>query len=80
MSLVWCWLVGLESRPKPESPGPPEFALLRHQAVSGPKARQAKQSMVRILVVDCDRFNDPSAGSPTETLLRLLLPLGGRVQ
>jgi hypothetical protein len=29
--------------------------------------------------VDIDRFNDPSAGSPTETLLRLLLPLGGRV-
>ena len=27
-----------------------------------------------------DRFNDPSAGSPTETLLRLLHPLGGRVQ
>ena len=26
-----------------------------------------------------DRFNGPSAGSPTETLLRLLLPLGGRV-
>ena len=26
-----------------------------------------------------DRFNDPSAGSPTETLLRLLLPLSGRV-
>ena len=25
-------------------------------------------------------FNDPSAGSPTETLLRLLLPLNGRVQ
>ena len=25
------------------------------------------------------RFNDPSAGSPTETLLRLLLPLDGRV-
>ena len=24
-------------------------------------------------------FNDPSAGSPTETLLRLLLPLNGRV-
>ena len=29
--------------------------------------------------VGVDRFNDPSAGSPTETLLRLLLPLGGRV-
>ena len=27
-----------------------------------------------------DRFNDPSAGSPTETLLRLLLPLDRRVQ
>ena len=26
-----------------------------------------------------DRFNDPSAGSPTETLLRLLLPLNGAV-
>ena len=25
------------------------------------------------------KFNDPSAGSPTETLLRLLLPLDGRV-
>ena len=27
-----------------------------------------------------DRINDPSAGSPTETLLRLLLPLGERGQ
>ena len=27
-----------------------------------------------------DSPNDPSAGSPTETLLRLLLPLGGRVR
>ena len=26
------------------------------------------------------RFNDPSAGSPTETLLRLLLPLNDKVQ
>ena len=25
------------------------------------------------------RANDPSAGSPTETLLRLLLPLGDKV-
>ena len=25
------------------------------------------------------RVNDPSAGSPTETLLRLLLPLNGQV-
>ena len=33
----------------------------------------------RVHGVVIDRFNDPSAGSPTETLLRLLLPLGGRV-
>ena len=26
-----------------------------------------------------DRVNDPSAGSPTETLLRLLLPLSDKV-
>ena len=26
------------------------------------------------------RVNDPSAGSPTETLLRLLLPLNDKVQ
>ena len=25
-------------------------------------------------------FNDPSAGSPTETLLRLLLPLNNQVR
>ena len=25
-------------------------------------------------------FNDPSAGSPTDTLLRLLLPLDNKVQ
>ena len=29
--------------------------------------------------VGIDRFNDPSAGSPTETLLRLLLPLSDKV-
>ena len=27
----------------------------------------------------CIRANDPSAGSPTETLLRLLLPLSDKV-
>ena len=27
-----------------------------------------------------ESVNDPSAGSPTETLLRLLLPLNGKVQ
>ena len=32
-----------------------------------------------IFQVDAYRENDPSAGSPTETLLRLLLPLSGKV-
>ncbi len=32
-----------------------------------------------IFEVDAYRENDPSAGSPTETLLRLLLPLSGKV-
>ena len=31
------------------------------------------------LVLDIHRVNDPSAGSPTETLLRLLLPLSDKV-
>jgi hypothetical protein len=31
------------------------------------------------LVLDKIRVNDPSAGSPTETLLRLLLPLNEQV-
>ena len=29
---------------------------------------------------DYENFNDPSAGSPTETLLRLLLPLNDQVR
>ena len=31
------------------------------------------------LVISSFFVNDPSAGSPTETLLRLLLPLGDKV-
>lgn len=31
------------------------------------------------LVISSNFVNDPSAGSPTETLLRLLLPLGDMV-
>ena len=42
-------------------------------------ANLPKGQTVLVLGVGIDRFNDPSAGSPTETLLRLLLPLGGRV-
>ena len=35
--------------------------------------------IIMILVANNERVNDPSAGSPTETLLRLLLPLSVRV-
>ena len=41
-----------------------------------PKQRQVK---VHIGFGSCKLGNDPSAGSPTETLLRLLLPLNDRV-
>ena len=47
-------------------PGPPTRHL----------ERQTKRSEFAERI---DHSNDPSAGSPTETLLRLLLPLGGRV-
>ena len=36
-----------------------------------------KNLRLRCFIIEC--VNDPSAGSPTETLLRLLLPLSGRV-
>ena len=32
-----------------------------------------------VLGFELNRVNDPSAGSPTETLLRLLLPLSDKV-
>jgi hypothetical protein len=66
-------------RPTPElgeeQRGPPPVASERGRDASFLGERP--DSLVRS--VGIDRFNDPSAGSPTETLLRLLLPLGGRV-
>ena len=48
--------------------------------VPGKAMKQIPADRTRVVHgVGIDRFNDPSAGSPTETLLRLLLPLGGRV-
>ena len=35
--------------------------------------------MLEFVYTPSESFNDPSAGSPTETLLRLLLPLNGQV-
>ena len=50
---------------------------LQVNAAFSPRINGRPDSLVHS--VGIDRFNDPSAGSPTETLLRLLLPLGGRV-
>ena len=50
---------------------------LQINAAVAPRIHGRPDSLVHS--VGIDRFNDPSAGSPTETLLRLLLPLGGRV-
>ena len=56
-----------------------------------PKRRQSRRQTGRRPEAKCPRFfqtcsrevnefdNDPSAGSPTETLLRLLLPLNAQV-
>ena len=55
---------------------------VRNESQSAPDLAVKPVPADRTIVVHgvgIDRFNDPSAGSPTETLLRLLLPLGGRV-
>ena len=54
-----------------------QLGLRRHGA--DPRLEPWEPADKRVHGVLIDRFNDPSAGSPTETLLRLLLPLGGRV-
>ena len=45
-----------------------------------PPLRESGGSTVRGCAAAAGRDNDPSAGSPTETLLRLLLPLNDKVQ
>ena len=69
-----------ESKPalKKGRPTRPTTAGACAQPAEPIKARPVCGSTIR-LPEWSDRFNDPSAGSPTETLLRLLLPLGGRV-
>ena len=46
----------------------------------GPQTRREIVKHVRGLFCLAGFDNDPSAGSPTETLLRLLLPLNDKVQ
>ena len=40
--------------------------------------RDNKPSANEKVIANIERVNDPSAGSPTETLLRLLLPLSDK--
>ena len=69
-------VVGKEGRPTSVSRGPHRI-LLRVVIPRADRSQKPDKGKYSVLVLI--RFNDPSAGSPTETLLRLLLPLGGRV-
>ena len=60
-----------------DSRAQPEQQVNAAQEAPNPGGNDGPDREVHGVVID--RFNDPSAGSPTETLLRLLLPLGGRV-
>ena len=58
------------------SPNPPRTSLERTQmTVASPSATLTRKCTWIWMI----RVNDPSAGSPTETLLRLLLPLSDKV-
>ena len=60
-------------RPRSQTPRTPPLPL-------PPKGERQRRGEKRSKFAErIDHSNDPSAGSPTETLLRLLLPLGGRV-
>jgi hypothetical protein len=77
-AMVWlcvCWL--LRRAPGGAGSGPPRARGI------GPPQGAARRSNDKVAVRDgwgvLQLGNDPSAGSPTETLLRLLLPLNDRV-
>ena len=54
---------------------------IKSLSTSGGRARRSNETKVRFTRVGVLQLsNDPSAGSPTETLLRLLLPLNDRVR
>ena len=66
----------------PDAAGPrkPGVTDTRRRGKAPGSLRQDGGPPRRFSVSGLIGFNDPSAGSPTETLLRLLLPLNGRVQ
>ena len=62
-------------RPR-KDPNPPQPASREHR---WPLPALPRPSLKRCTWIWMIRVNDPSAGSPTETLLRLLLPLSDKV-
>ncbi|KAK8640489.1 hypothetical protein V6N13_008242 [Hibiscus sabdariffa] len=78
LSLAGPGTTGLSPSPTPLSralgPGPPLRTLLQ-TTIPTPKATDSQAGLF-----PAGFDNDPSAGSPTETLLRLLLPLNDKVQ
>ena len=50
-----------------------------HRSAENPRTDEGSQGVVHGESVETHCVNDPSAGSPTETLLRLLLPLSDKV-
>ncbi|PHT25401.1 hypothetical protein CQW23_34969 [Capsicum baccatum] len=72
-------VVGFVGRPPARAPGTGGGA--RAECRSTPPARTPQLLNTFAGSFCCAGFdNDPSAGSPTETLLRLLLPLNDKVQ
>jgi hypothetical protein len=57
----------------------PKLTADRHPRIHSGTLAQPQRIHIRFMVENWMRVNDPSAGSPTETLLRLLLPLSDKV-
>jgi hypothetical protein len=70
-----------ENGVKPKKNGADPRCHGRYQRQGGQRrtGHPVANPTVRLVVVKIYRVNDPSAGSPTETLLRLLLPLSDKV-
>ena len=58
---------------------PSKPSTLLHRSTALVCASRAAALRSLFTLVRASRANDPSAGSPTETLLRLLLPLSDKV-
>ena len=72
---VKVWVLARAKR-VPEAPIRPRPASREHR---WPSPALLRPSLKRCTWIWMIRVNDPSAGSPTETLLRLLLPLSDKV-